>query len=408
MLNPLKVLIGLIVVVLLWLPSLSTTLSCHVPPKQIVQNLEQATNWLEQKCQELIRAARRPMNNGVQAFLPQAGKGYDAFWLRDYVYMLEGCANAFTPDELRQACTLFITAARTDGAGVDCIKLDGTPIYKPGFGTMGQNPVADGSLFTISLAWHTHQILHDKAYLAEMIDRLKHILKAAPRSPTTKLIHIATTGYDRCPYGFMDTVHQQGDIFFCSLLLVQAETQLADLMTIVGRIDEAEVYRRDAEKLISHIHQIFWDAEAGLFRAATHRCREHDLWGSAFAVHLGLTTSEQTERIAQYLVQHHGEVFYRGQLRHLPAGVYWQEAGPRDAYQNGGFWATPTGWAAVTLQRVNPQLAERTIVSLVQDFQCNGVAEWIYDSKRAVPNYVASVAMPLAGARRLMQLRTKK
>jgi len=41
------------------------------------------------------------MNDGTAAFAPQAGStAYNAFWLRDYAYMLEGCPEAFTPKEM--------------------------------------------------------------------------------------------------------------------------------------------------------------------------------------------------------------------------------------------------------------------------------------------------------------------
>ena len=50
------------------------------------------------------------MDSGVAAFPPQVGIGYEAFWLRDYAYMLEGCSEAFTDKELREACQLFVNA----------------------------------------------------------------------------------------------------------------------------------------------------------------------------------------------------------------------------------------------------------------------------------------------------------
>ena len=105
-------------------------------------NIPDAVRWLEAKSKEMIRASRRTMNSGIAAFPPQVGSGYEAFWLRDYAYMLEGCAEAFSDRELRDACLLFVNSIAADGAGVDCVKFDGTVIYKPGYGTMGENPVA--------------------------------------------------------------------------------------------------------------------------------------------------------------------------------------------------------------------------------------------------------------------------
>jgi hypothetical protein len=194
-------------------------------------------------------------------------------------------------------------------------------------------------------------------------------------------------------------------VLFCSLLLIQADRQLADLLDVVGRGQEATTLRAEAERLVPAVRQTFWDDGAGLFRAATVRCREHDLWGSAFAVYLGVASDEQAGRVARYFKEHHGEIVQRGQLRHLPKGEYWESAGPRDEYQNGGYWATPVGWYVYALDRVDPKLADQTMVELVRDFQARGVTEWVRGERTAVKNYVASATLPLAGVRRMLQQR---
>ena len=107
--------------------------------------LNEAVSWLENESHRLIRASKRTMKDGTAAFPPQVGIGYEAFWLRDFAYTLEGSLDSYSEKELRQARRTFILGMRADGAGVDCVAFDGRPIYKPGFGTMGANPVADGS-----------------------------------------------------------------------------------------------------------------------------------------------------------------------------------------------------------------------------------------------------------------------
>jgi hypothetical protein len=370
-----------------------------------VADLPQAVHWLEAKSRELIRGSRREMAGGTAAFLPQAGAGYDAFWLRDYAYMLEGCPEAFSERQLREACLLFVEKLAPDGSGVDCVKLDGTAVYKPGLGTMGENPVADGGPFTVAVAWHTYQRLKDRALVERIVDRLEKTLRAVPRDRPTGLVYIRPAGYDRCPYGFMDTVRQAGDVLFCSLLLIQADRQLADLLDVVGRGEDAKALRAEAERLVPAVRRTFWDEQVGLFRAATVRCREHDVWGSAFAVYLGVASEEQAGRVARYFKQHYGEILERGQLRHLPKDEYWESARPRDEYQNGGYWATPVGWFVYTLDRVDSKMADQTVVEMVRDFQARGVTEWVRGERTAVKNYVASAALPLAGVRRMVEQR---
>ena len=47
------------------------------------------------------------------------GTGYEAFWLRDYEYTLEGSIDSYSDKELIDACRLFVRSLRADGAGVN-------------------------------------------------------------------------------------------------------------------------------------------------------------------------------------------------------------------------------------------------------------------------------------------------
>ncbi len=100
--------------------------SAQDPPR--TGPLPEAIRWLEGKSRAMIQASRRTMKSGITAFPPQAGSGYEAFCLRDFDYMLEGFPEAFTDQELRAACLLFVNSLRADGSGVDCVKFDGIPI----------------------------------------------------------------------------------------------------------------------------------------------------------------------------------------------------------------------------------------------------------------------------------------
>jgi hypothetical protein len=346
------------------------------------------------------------MNDGTAAFPPQVGIGYEAFWLRDYAYMLEGHREGFHDKELRDACLLFVNAQRDDGACVDCVKYGGTPIYKPGFGTMGANPVSDGSQFTVDVAWHTHQRLQDRQLLRQIIGRLIKGMNAVPRKPETGLVHITPQSpWDRCPYGFTDTVRKQGDVLFSSLLFVQASRHLAELLDVLNRAEESRRWKDEADRVTASIREVFWDGRLGLFRAATSKCREHDIWGSAFAVYLHVATQQQALAVAEYFRSHYGEIVQNGQIRHLRGGIYWEQAGRRDHYQNGAFWATATGWFVYTLDLADRQLADQTILDLVNNFRQRGCLEWSFGETGQLPDYLASGTNPLAGIRRTLERR---
>ena len=345
------------------------------------RSVQEAVGWLQGHARTMIRASRRPMKDGVAAFLPQAGGGYDAFWLRDYAYMVEGSADAFSNKELTDACMVFVNGQRADGACVDCVRLDGTPIYKPGGGTMGENPVADGSQFTVAVAWHTYRRVHDRAFLEPIVGRLLKAMEAVPRNPATGLVHIRPGGYDRCPYGFTDTVREQGDVLFCSLLQVEASRRLADLLAAVRRRRTPRNGDSQADRLAATIRTVFWDQSLGLFHAATVRCKEPNIWAPPSpsiwawrpgnsrwpspAISSGITASLSSGASAP------------------PARrKVLASRGPKDEYRNGGFWATPTGWFVYTLDLVDPPLADQTVLDIVSDFRQRGIMEMGFGAKK--------------------------
>ena len=373
------------------------------------QSVTKAVDWLSAEANKMIRSSRRTMADGKTAFPPQVGKGYDAFWLRDYYYMLEGAIGSFSDEQLKDACRLFVGAVREDGAAVDCIKFDGTPIYKPGYGRMGDKPVADGSPFTVAVAWHTFRRTKDLALLRSIIDRLELTMNAMPRNPRTGLVHIKPgRRQERCPYGFTDTVPKQGDVLFCSLLFVQAGRQMADLYQALDRPDDSHRWSAEADRVAKAIGKTLWNPQWSLFRAATVKCNQPDVWGSIFAVSLGVADDRQSRAIARFLQNHYDKIVRCGQIRHLPRPLYWEGLRYRDRYQNGGYWATPVGWFVYTLDMVDPALADKTILDMVNDFRRRGVNEWIYGDQTVTPDYIASVALPVVDIRRMLLRREKK
>jgi hypothetical protein len=379
------------------------------PPADPPRTLAEAVAWLRGEAHRIIRASCRTMGDGTAAFPPQVGIGYNAFWLRDYEYALEGSTDSFSDKELIDACRLFVRGIREDGAAVDCVAYDGRPIYKPGYGRMGREPVADGPPFTVSVAWQTWRKTRDAAILKDVLDPLIKTMNYLPRNPDSGLVHIAKPG-DRCPYGFTDTIPKAGDVLFCSLLAVQAGRQLGDLLEAGGRRDEAVRWRREADRIAAGVRAVFWDGKVGLFRAATLNCKVPDIWGSAFAVYLGVADEEQAAAVARYFKDHYAELVQDGQVRHLPGFTDWngnRTAANGGAYQSGAFWATPVGWFVYALDLADPDLADRTVLDMVRHFQAHGACEWVNGAQCRRPGYLASAALPLEGIRAMLARRAK-
>jgi len=366
--------------------------------------------------QVLPKAARR-MADGTRVYNPDAGQQYNATWLRDFAYMAES-GRVPTEDVVNEAL-LFLRSVSPQDEGVDCVWHDGRPCYKPGGGRMGEKPVADGCPFTVSvayLAWR--QSGDDRFVRSPVLDTLVRVFDATPSDPDgSGLVWIdPKAAHERCPYGFTDTMRKTGKCLFTSLLKYEAGRRLERMLLAAGRGETARRIRQVCDRVRESVNATFWDESAGLYRAATVKCREHDVWGSAFAVWLDVAPVDRADRIAGVFRRAYAGLVHAGQVRHLMPGVYWEDARlvegeplPRDVYQNGAFWGTPTGWFAWTLARVDRALALRTFEDLATDYEKGGVCECHYAAPGPCPwkatrpcsgGYPANLGLPLAALRR--------
>lgn len=367
-----------------------------------------AAKYLQNKSNELIRASVQYMNSGIRAFPPQAGVGYDAFWLRDYAYMLEGSGvDSFYPNELLDNAYLFTKKIRSDGAQVDTVRYSGEPIYQPGFGTMGTNPVLDGACFYIDIIYQTYLLTGSFSLLQNTIGACLYAHNFIPLGPNN-IPYISPIGWDRAPYGFTDSVRKQGEQLFDGLLLIQARRQLVTILTLLNRLQEARLMYVSLISLIQKINTVFWDDNIGLYRACTGQCSiNFDIWGSAFAVRLNVPSEAMILKIANYFNNNYDNLIQNGHLRHLTFPEYWEvSTAAQGTYQNGGFWPCAVGWFIYVLDLVNPSKADETIIKMVQYMQQNQVYEWINGGLNAVPNYRASTSLPLESIRALIKRRT--
>ena len=64
-------------------PAIALSISANASEDSIAPlTFDASVTWLEQESHRLIAASKRTMNDGMDAFPPQVGLGYEAFWLR--------------------------------------------------------------------------------------------------------------------------------------------------------------------------------------------------------------------------------------------------------------------------------------------------------------------------------------
>ncbi len=363
-------------------------------------SLDDACKWLEAEAVRVARGSLLTAHNGIQIYTPDGSAHYKALWTRDFYYLLEGCPPAVPIEAAEANFKYLLDGQREDGAMPDRVQADGLAVYLPGpvGNGIGKLPATDNPAFMVKIAELLCERRGDyglyKACRAALTKGLEY-----PKKSPDGLLWI-DPAEPHSSYGFFDTIMMSGELFFTSVLQWDAYRAIARMDKETGQNKSADEYTVRADSLKEAL-QRFWDTNEGMFRAATVDCNQIDIWGSVYSVYTGLANNEQADRIAKYLVTNHALLMQRGQLRHCAPGEDWQRSlTPKGQYQNGGHWAAPFGWWFVTVHRIDPELAKRTFLELVEDFRVHGINEWVLSEKKAVPDYVASACQPLAGLRR--------
>jgi len=206
------------------------------------------------------------------------------------------------------------------------------------------------------------------------------------------------------PYGFTDTVAKTGELFMESLLYWRAAKILAVWEHAFGEAKREATWIRRASAIEGRIG-LLWDDETGMFLAASSDCRQTDIWGNAYAVYHEFPLGGKRERILDWLAANIDLYVWHGQIRHLPAGEYWERLltpVEKETYQNGAHWATPAGWVMWALNERDPELARHIFGDLIDDFRTGGICECVNEAGyRQLPSYVNSATNPLGAARRI-------
>lgn len=349
---------------------------------------------LSDLAQQCLQDCRAEAHDGTVIFRPDGSGHYDAMWTRDFCYMVEGAGQLMDPAEVLAATDYLLAGQREDGAIPDRRQADGLSVYYAGpvDRPLGDGCPTDNPQFMVKLV---------AAYLAQtgdvraFLDRREALYRAMDSVPLSyDGLVVIDPNRPHSSYGFTDCIAKTGNVFFSTVLYWEVCQVLGRSCARAEYHDEAHEWYERAELTSRRIGDL-WDEEFGLFRAASEDCRQLDLWGSAYACVVRAASKSQARRVADYFVSLRDECILHGHLRHLPVGEYWKRLlieVPRDTYQNGAFWATPSGWLAKTISLADEDAARRLISDLITEFTEHGIHEWISEKERRLPGYVASIA----------------
>jgi glycogen debranching enzyme len=295
------------------------------------------------------------------------------------------------PEEIRASIQYLLNGQREDGCIPDRVNIEGEPVYSPGppKKPMADHAVDNGPFMALLVCSYVNQF-NDEQFFRDVESKLREGLDFI-RLKESGLVYNDPKD-PQCVYGFTDIVKKTGNLLFSSLIYYKACLEMEQLCQKTERGDPS-VYKRRAEYIGQTINKL-WDEQSGMFWAADKDCQQIDIWGSAYAVEVGITSKEQTNRIAEYLITNYDEIAWRGQFRHLPGGDKgWNnlfKPFPEGTYQNGAYWATPLAWIIPVIAKRNMPLAKQILKTVIDDFRENEINECINENYVKIPNYVVS------------------
>ncbi len=361
--------------------------------------------WLTETARRLLQGCQTRAQDGTVLYTPDGKAHYAALWTRDFAYMVEHTADLI-PQEHLEACIRYIMRGqREDGVVPDRVRPDGVPVYVAGpeNSPLGEYNL-DNAMFLViaaDVALERAPTARRKTLFHEWAPALDKGMDTIPLSPHGLVVNSPEKPHS--PYGFTDCIGKTGELLMESLLYWVACGKMAKRHQQTGDRKRADAYRARARRIEQNLQRL-WDDQLGAFVAASVDCRQMDIWGNAYALAIGFPLGKRKERLQRLLVERREDYLWKGQVRHLLKGEYWQRLltpVPRDRYQNGAYWATATGWILQAIHPIAPDLARHIFDELVEDFQQHGVYECVTPDYRQLDSYVVSACNPLGAARKL-------
>lgn len=341
-------------------------------------------------------------NTGGVIIKPGAGDMYPSFWIRDYAMSIE--TGFIAPAE--QKHMLLLTAnTQCDqswitkggslvplGSIADHILVnDSKPIYFPGTysyedqGTprWGTLPPYCDQFFFVHMAYYYVKTTGDLSILStvingkKLLDRLKLAFHTPPSNESNHIV-LATKEMRGVDFGFRDAIEITGLLCYPTILKYRAALELSEIMAML-KFEEASRYKEIANMIKENLHQIFMNEE-GMLLASTGQSNQPDIWSTALAIYYEAMEEEYVSRASKALCEAYkaGEISYKGNIRHVPTNADYDKntawevtTVPKNSYQNGAYWGTPTGWVCYAIYKTDPNLAARLAQEFIQDLKEN-------------------------------------
>ena len=347
-----------------------------------------------------------PANTSGCTLIRPGGRAcYPAVWTQDFAITLE--TGFVSPKEMADHLDLIARAQNgakerrlKSGAIIppfaipDHVLFNGKAVFYPGTYSSRQDqggepwgivPPTCNHYDFIMIAYRLWRATKAVGFLRKKVDGITLIerLRLAFQVPRIdEASGLVFTDEKRRAVGFIfcDSIYMTGHLLFASLLRWRAGRQLAELEAALGNSRRAEALREAVTTISNHLAATFDEPAriGGWLMAATEIGRQPDVWGTVYALYLGLLKGKRAAAARAEIVKalKEGTICYQGAVRHVPtnhdasSNSAWEKTHtPHNNYQNGAYWHTPSGWLIAVLAKESPAWARRIFMEMIGHFQ---------------------------------------
>ena len=324
----------------------------------------------------------------MQLLLPSGDEKYYSFWIRDVAMMAQ--SGLVSNSDLKRYVEVVASCGQNGEntvflknelvippfAVADHINYDGKAVFFPGTYSANDDqgdgsygffpPFCDNFYFIIMVCQYIkqskdHQILQKEYGGLTLLTRIEKAFACYNIDDSTVLC-ISDAKKHTVDWGFVDSVKKSGKLLMASILRYNAGVLLFEVLDGIGKKEKCKILDAETQKIKKNIIDTFYDSESGWFYSATEFCHQYDVWATAYAVFSNIATEEKTLE-ALWNGYRDKTAVVDGQVRSIlttndfSVESAWEYSiAKMNTYQNGAYWATPTGWYAYALYKYNKRV----------------------------------------------------
>jgi hypothetical protein len=371
-------------------------------PPSFEARLKLAHDRLADYLTELVPGAKRQLGRAT-LLMPQSGGGYSGVWPDDSLYPLMALPSLANKEELQQTIEFLSDSVLELPCVPDRIEPDGLPILSPG--PSDKPPMTYRMPLHLPGAWvrlldyyqHFGVEIPQKQAWAKLIERSVNCV------PFANGLAYADPQNPPIGYGYHDSIKISGWELMSSLALMRGLERAGALFADSIGSDVREHWAQLAKGIRGNLYRLY-DAKIGGYVGGSRLGHQFSVWANGLIY--SLATPEQKTSIVHFLREHQSTIFLLGCTRQI-SEPGWEGNGPGDSYQNGGFWATGTGYVLPALAEQDPAFAVQLAEDLVQNLPKINFSEWIGTNKKpaGAQRFLGSVSLPLLGLRSVLEKR---